>query len=139
MKADISLTWYYSNKHMTDLYSWFMTLRWCLRYLDMWVQRHINLKTIKKTLMSLEVQSSPLEKDCYTSMKYDLGRGEGHHMMPVSRYSAQPLLSPSLRVFPFIFLNAAHGLTAPGIRQLLSLPFHNKGEYFKETMIGRLF
>ena len=60
----------------------------------------------------------PLETECSTLIKSDLGRGEGHHMMPVSRYSAQPP-PPSLRVFPFIFLNAAHGLTATGIRNLL--------------------
>ena len=58
------------------------------------------------------------------------GGGEGHHMMPVSRYSAQPLLSPSLRVFPFIFLNAAHGLTVTGIRQLLLLAFSQPGKDF---------
>ena len=43
--------------------------------------------------------------------------GEGHHMMPVSRWSAQP--RPFFPLLPFIFLNAAHGLTATGIGQLI--------------------
>ena len=54
--------------------------------------------------------------------------GEGHHMMPVSRWSAQP--RPFFPLLPFIFLNAAHGLTATGIRQLLLLAFSQPGKDF---------
>ena len=133
MKVDISLMWYHSTTHMNDRYESSMTLKLCLCYLDIWVQApetHFP-KNNPQTFPSLEkVQSSPWRKIAAPQSSMIWGGGEGHHMMPVSRYSAQPLLSPSLRVFPFIFLNAAHGLTATGIRELLSLPFHNKGEYF---------
>ena len=131
MKTDISLMWYSSNKHMTDLYSWFNDFEMMVVLLRYMGQETHFPKNNPHTFPSLEkVQSSPWRKIAVPQSSMIWGGGEGHHMMPVSRYSAQPLLSPSLRVFPFIFLNAAHGLTATGIRELLSLPFHNKGEYF---------